>query len=226
MTTPLLEAQNIKKTFFDPSLVEILKGVDLSLFAGQSAAIIGKSGEGKTTLLHVLGTLDSPSSGVLKIKGTPVTQENQDRLRNQHIGFIFQAFHLLHDCTVLENLLIPAQIARQATCKNSAAYEKAHMLLEQVGLEKRIHFSAEKLSGGEKQRVAIARAFMNDPDILLADEPTGNLDHQTALDIQNLLMNSVKKAGKALILVTHNAELARLLDTTYVLENGILKNAL
>ena len=221
--TPILQAESLKKTYSGPQSVEIIKGIDFELQRGESVAVVGKSGEGKTTFLHLLGTIDTQTSGTLSICGNKVSQSNQDTLRNKHIGFIFQAFHLLQDATVLENLLIACQIARKPTGKHSQSYKKAFELLELVGLLHRVDFSVNKLSGGEKQRVAIARALMMDPDIILADEPTGNLDHKTALEIQNLLLSTVKQAGKSLVLVTHNLELAKLLDKTFVLESGILR---
>jgi lipoprotein-releasing system ATP-binding protein len=223
--SPILEAKNITKRFPHPSPLEILKGIDLAIYPGKSMAIVGKSGEGKTTLLHILGTIDDSSTGKLFIAGKEATSSEKDAIRNQHIGFIFQSFHLLADTCVLDNLLMPVKIARKSTSKGSFHYNKAIELLEMVGLADRIHFSSNKLSGGEKQRVAIARAFMNDPEIILADEPTGNLDHETAHDIQELLLNAVQKAGKALVLVTHNLQLATLLDACYELEGGYLKKS-
>lgn len=222
--TLILDAKKITKRFTSPANLglEILKGIDLAVPSQKSIAIVGRSGEGKTTLLHILGTIDEATSGDLFISGKEVLKSKTDAIRNEHIGFIFQAFHLLSDSTVLENLLMPAKIARKDTRKGTYCYDRARELLEMVGLENRLDFSTAKLSGGEKQRVAIARAFMNDPDIIFADEPTGNLDHETAHDIQDLLLNSVHKVGKALVLVTHNLQLAKLLDACYELENGIL----
>src|SRR6185295_11337619 len=176
---PILAAKKIVKRFAGPTEVEILKGIDLELYPHKSCAIIGKSGEGKTTLLHILGTIDEPSEGVIIVDGKKVEAHNRDQLRNRHYGFIFQAFHLINDTSVLENILLPAAIARLPTKKGSAAHARAEELAHMVGLEKRLHFAAMKLSGGERQRVAIARAFMNDRGIIFADEPTGNLDHET-----------------------------------------------
>jgi len=226
---PVLIAKNITKRFTHPAPLDILKGIDLTVHAKKSAAIVGKSGEGKTTLLHILGTIDDPTSGIVTICGTQVgiqiQKGLQDALRNQHIGFIFQAFHLLSDATVLENILMPAKIARRDTHKHSACYKRACELSEMVGLQERLHFSADQLSGGERQRVAIARAFINDPEIILADEPTGNLDHATAQDIQTLLLECTQKQNKALVVVTHNREFAKLLDDYYELEGGYLKHS-
>jgi lipoprotein-releasing system ATP-binding protein len=220
---PVLSAKNLTKSFYDLKQIQVLKNITIDLYPHKSAAIIGKSGEGKTTLLHILGTLEKPTTGILSIHGREVLAKDRDLLRNRHFGFIFQAFHLIQDSSVLENILMPAKIARRKTDKRSEAYHRARELAAMVGLDERIHFSCMKLSGGEKQRVAIARAFMNDPDILFADEPTGNLDHETAHEVQQLLLQSVKNQGKALLLVTHNLEFARLLDDCYELDGGILK---
>lgn len=219
---PILVAENITKSFSYPVKLEILRGVTLALYPQKSVAIVGRSGEGKTTFLHILGTIDDPTTGKLMIAGQDATGRLRDILRNRHIGFIFQAFHLISDATALENVLMPLKIARQNTKKGSAAYMKAYELLEMVGLKERMHFPVTKLSGGEKQRVAIARAFACDPDIIFADEPTGNLDHQTAQEIQDLLLRCTREKGKALLLVTHNLQLAKLADECYELENGIL----
>jgi len=220
---PILSAKNIRKCFYDPSEIEVLKEINIDLHARKSAAIIGKSGEGKTTLLHILGTIEEFTSGELYVKGKLVEEKTRDQLRNRHFGFIFQAFHLIHDATVLENILLPAKIARKKTDKRSEAYHRAHELAAMVGLESRLDFPCMKLSGGERQRVAIARAFINDPDIIFADEPTGNLDHKTAHEVQELLLRSVKEQNKALLVVTHNLELAKLLDDCYELEEGQLR---
>lgn len=222
---PVLIAEKITKRFRDPAPLEILKGIDFAILPQKSAAIVGKSGEGKTTLLHLLGTIDEPTSGQIIIAGSPVDRHNRDAIRNKEIGFIFQAFHLLSDCSALENVLMPLKIARTPTSKGSPGYRRACELLELVGLKDRLHHHANMLSGGEKQRVAIARAFINDPKIILADEPTGNLDHETAREIEALLLHCVKSEGKALLVVTHNLKLASLLDDCYELESGYLTNA-
>lgn len=218
----ILKAQNIKKKFLEPTCIELLKGIDLTVERGQTVAIMGRSGEGKSTLLHILGTLDTPSEGILEIAGNKVTSQNVARMRNQHIGFVFQSFHLLEDYTVLQNVLMPAKIARKAVHKGSAAYNNAVDLLNQVGLEARMHHFGKQLSGGEKQRVAIARALCNDPDILFADEPSGNLDHKTAEGIHSLLLNFARERKKSLVLVTHDQELAALCDVRYCLKDGLL----
>lgn len=219
---PILQAQEITKTFTHPSPVEILKGVNLELYAGESISIMGASGEGKSTLLQILGTLESMSSGELIIAGKSVSTHPSPRLRNQHIGFVFQSFNLLDDYTVLQNVLMPALIAGEATHKNSPAHARACELLEKVGLSHRLNFATKLLSGGEKQRVSLARALCNDPEILLADEPSGNLDHDTSTRIHDLLMASVKELNKSLIVVTHDKALADLCDRELVLESGTL----
>ncbi len=218
----VLSAKNIRKSFLSPTKVDVLKGVDFELASGESIAIMGASGEGKSTLLHILGTLEEPTSGELYIAQKSVAKHPPPLLRNQHIGFVFQGFHLLESYTVLQNVLMPALIAKQPTHAGSKAHARACSLLEQVGLEKRITFQTKLLSGGEKQRVALARALCNDPDILLTDEPSGNLDHDTSSQIHRLLMESVNQMGKALIVVTHDPALARLCQKQYALVDGVL----
>lgn len=217
-----LKASGLKKAFNYPVEVTILKGVDLTVFQGDSIAIMGRSGEGKSTLLQILGTLENPSQGTLEIAGQDVTAFNKASLRNRHIAFVFQSFHLLEDYTALENVLMPARIGRQNVNKNSLAYERGMNLLKKVGLEERAHFNAKQLSGGEKQRVAIARALCNDPDIIFADEPTGNLDRQTSDLIQSLLLDFARETKKALIVVTHDQQLADRCDHCYQLVDGLL----
>lgn len=217
-----LVAKNLQKTFFSPVKVPILKGVDLSVEQGEAVAIMGRSGEGKSTLLHILGTLEKPCSGELTIAGNKVQFRNTSSIRNQHIGFVFQAFHLMEDYTVLENILFPARIARKSIAHKSNSQERALELLELVGLKDRATFNAKQLSGGEKQRVAIARAMINDPDLILADEPSGNLDFATAESIHTLLLNFARKQQKTLLIVTHDHALANLCDRKLLLKDGFL----
>lgn len=219
----ILSAKKISKSFNNPTDIVVLKAISLEVQAGETVAIMGKSGEGKTTLLHILGTLEQPSEGSLEICGMPVTPSNWNHLRNQKIGFIFQAYNLLEDYTVLENVLMPAKIAHQNTRPGSPAHERALELLAEVGLSHRAHFPAKLLSGGEKQRAAIARAFLNDPALILADEPSGNLDHAHSTLIYQLLLGAAQKRGKAVIVVTHDKELAALCQKTYLLIDGALK---
>lgn len=221
----ILKAQDIHKSYNTHIKVKILQGLSLEVKQGDTVAIMGRSGEGKSTLLQVLGTLENPCSGSLEIAGLPVSAFNKSLIRNKHIAFIFQSFHLLEDYTALENVLMPAKIARQNVNKGSPTYQRCCELLEMVGLGERIHFHTKLLSGGEKQRVAIARALCNDPDLILADEPSGNLDKQTSAMIHELLLGFVKKGNKALVVVTHDPELARMCQTTYQLHNGLLEKA-
>ena len=211
----ILSAKNISKLYQTPIKVEVLSGISLDVYEEETVAITGKSGEGKSTLLHILGTLEKATSGTLEICGQTPTSKNSPHIRNRSIGFIFQSFNLLDNYTVLENILMPAKIGRRDTSSKSPAYISAKSLLEEVGLLERADFPARLLSGGEKQRAAIARAFCNDPEIIFADEPSGNLDHAHSSLIHQLLIGSAKKRGKALIIVTHDKELAALCDTQY-----------
>lgn len=223
----ILQAKNLRKSY--PALpwkngrndvleqeVQVLASVSLSIAKGESIAICGRSGEGKTTLLHILGTLEQPDSGELEIAGQKLTRFNAAHLRNQQIGFVFQSYNLLEDFTTLENVLMPARIARKP-----AERKKGLELLQLVGLQERADFPAKLLSGGERQRAAIARALCNDPHLILADEPTGNLDRTNSKRIGEILL-SLKKT---LILVTHDPELAALCHKQYVLQEGKLLNS-
>jgi len=218
----ILEAKDIHKSYSGPAGSHVLRGVTLSLDAQESIAIMGRSGEGKSTLLQILGTLDFPDEGTLVIGGEEALPSRFNELRSQSIGFIFQSFYLLEDFSVLENLLMPARIARVPCGKGSAAYARALTLLERVGMSQHAHQPAKQLSGGEKQRVAFARALCMDPKLILADEPTGNLDYTTAESIHHLLMSLVKEEGKSLVIVTHNQELANMCDRQYTLREGLL----
>jgi lipoprotein-releasing system ATP-binding protein len=216
----VLEAKDLHKSFYSPEKVSVLKGVSLQVKKGESVAIMGRSGEGKSTLLQILGTLENPCAGELLIFGKRPSDVAE--VRNKHMGFVFQSSHLLEDYTVLENVLMPAKIARKPTDKNSPSYQRALLLVEEVGLSQRAHFPAKLLSGGEKQRAAIARALCNDPELIFADEPSGNLDHANSLAIHSLLLNAVKKHKKTLLIVTHDQELASTCDRTLLLNDGVL----
>jgi lipoprotein-releasing system ATP-binding protein len=218
----VLRARQITKQFLTPTSVEVLKGIDLEINQGESIAIVGKSGEGKSTLLHILGTLEKPSSGTLEICGQNTTETSLHLLRNQCIGFIFQGYNLLDNYTVLDNVLMPAKIARTPTHKGSMAYQRALNLLEAVGLESRSDFLAKLLSGGEKQRAAIARSLCNDPDLILADEPSGNLDYAHSQEVHFLLINLARNFNKSLIVVTHDKEFSSLCSKTLLLKDGNL----
>ncbi len=216
----IVEARAITKRFTHPEPFELLRGIDVTLARGETVAIIGKSGEGKTTLLHILATLDTPTSGTIKYPTAPLKSTSQ--LRNEEIGFVFQSFCLLQDLNLVENLLMPCSIARKSTAHTSACHKRALELLSRVGLYEKRTLIAAKLSGGQMQRLAIARAFMQNPSIIFADEPTGNLDHEAALQVQQLLFSWVREEGKALCIVTHNHELAGTCDRILRLEDGLL----
>ncbi len=222
MADKILEAIDIEKSFYTPQKISILKKISLGIHQGDTIAITGRSGQGKSTLLQILGTLEPPCSGTLSIAGQLLNRYNKSSIRQNHLAFIFQSFHLLEDYTTLENILMPAKISRHSISKGSAAYQQASELLEEVGLAERAHFHSKLLSGGEKQRVAIARALCNDPSLILADEPSGNLDQETSTAIHHLLMNFVQKKNKALIVVTHNLELASMCKIHYDLHDGQL----
>ena len=221
MKQPVLHAEELTKAFHHPTRVEVLRGVSLTVYPGDTLAIMGASGEGKSTLLHILATLEQPCGGRLEILGQNASRPSP-ALRNRHIGMVFQSYNLLEDYTVLDNVLMPARIARQATEPGSVAYTRALQLLAEVDLSGRAHFPTKLLSGGEKQRAALARALCNDPDILLADEPSGNLDHQTSQQIHALLLHFARNHNKALIIVTHDQELAALCTSVYRLQDGKL----
>lgn len=222
MNQPLLKARSLRKTFYHPKEIHILNGVNLDVEGGTSVAIMGRSGQGKSTLLQILGTLDDPCEGSLEIAGTAVSRYNKSNIRNKLLAFVFQSFHLLDDYTALENVLMPARIGRENIGRGSAAYQHGLNLLDKVGLKPRADFHAKFLSGGEKQRVAIARALCNDPSIILADEPSGNLDQDTSAIIHQLLLDFSKQAGKALIVVTHNQVLANECSVRFTLDTGHL----
>ena len=216
----ILKATHLYKAFLSPVKTEILKGVSLEAQRGQTLSIMGASGAGKSTLLHILGTLEEPDQGEVFIEGIKADPS----CRNQKIGFIFQGFYLIENGTVFYNLLLPARIGRRPVQKGSFAYTRAEMLLSQVGLSHRRDFLARDLSGGEKQRLSIARALMNNPSLILADEPTGNLDSENAERIQSLLIDAVKKENKTLMLATHDPDFAQKCDSLFILSKGILRS--
>lgn len=209
----MLRAKKISKSFEFPLFTDL----DLTVEAGESLAIQGRSGSGKTTLLHILGTLEMPDTGEIWIQDTLVTAQNQAQLRSQAIGFVFQAFHLLEDLSALENVLLPAKIARQP-----ATAEYGLHLLDLVGLADKAQLLAKVLSGGEKQRVAIARAFCNKPSLIIADEPTGNLDQMNSDLVGSLLIELTKKEKKVLVVATHDPIFAALCKTRMLLSNKAL----
>lgn len=219
----IIRAQQITKHFSSPVPVQLLQEIALEVKRGSAVAIMGKSGAGKSTLLHILGTLEKASSGELEICGQKAHPSWNDGLRNRHIGFIFQSYNLLEEYSVLDNVLMPARIARKNVHRSGSIYARCLELIENVGLSARTHFLAKLLSGGEKQRTAIARALCNDPELILADEPSGNLDNQHSQAIHELLIDCVRKHQKTLIVVTHDRELAALCDQVYILKNGNLE---
>ncbi len=220
--TVILSAKKLRKSYKGPQEVPVLNDVSLELKEGESLAIMGKSGEGKSTLLHILGTLEPPCSGSLHIKGQDALKGSLSLLRNHYIGFVFQSFNLLEDYTVIDNILMPARIGRLKTSLGSPLHKRALDLLEEVGLLERADFPARLLSGGEKQRAAIARALLNDPALLLADEPSGNLDTANSEKIHQILLDCCRKKGKALIIVTHDTHLATLMNRQLILRKGQL----
>jgi putative ABC transport system ATP-binding protein len=215
----MIELRHVSKTVQSGDHpLTILHALDYTIHSGQFVAIVGPSGSGKSTLLGLLAGLDSPSTGQIVIDGVDITTLTEDglaRLRGEKIGFVFQFFHLVPSLTAFENVLIPMEIAGR---RNGTA--RARQLVEEVGLSDRAHHYPSQLSGGEQQRVAIARALANDPPIVLADEPTGNLDSTTGRHIMDLLLNVRRSRASTLVLVTHDAELAALADTRLVLRDG------
>lgn len=214
----IIQAEHIGKSF---GALQVLRDVDFSAQAGEVVAIVGASGAGKSTLLQILGTLLTPDSGTLTIDGTAVTSLSGKALsafRNRHIGFVFQAHHLLPEFTALENVMIPSLIGGKG---NREARARAQELLETVGLAQRFQHKPSELSGGEQQRVAIARALVNNPAILFADEPTGNLDSRTKEEIHRLFFDVRNKLNQTIVIVTHDAGLAQICDRTCTLQDGV-----
>ena len=213
----LLAAKNISKSY---GKLAVLKSVDLSIDAAEIIAIVGASGAGKSTLLHLLGTLDKTDTGNIIFDGTDFTKLNDKALsafRNQHMGFIFQFHHLLPEFTALENVCIPAYIAKE---NKADADARGLKLLPQLGLADRAEHKPSELSGGEQQRVAIARALINQPSIIFADEPTGNLDSNNANEINELFLKIRKEMGVAIVIVTHNSALASIADRQLHMKDG------
>ena len=224
----MLQVKNIHKIYDNAKMeLRVLKGVDLEIEKGKFIAIVGPSGAGKSTLLHILGGLDAPSEGEVVFEGKNIYSLSDAELasiRNKRIGFVFQFYHLLSEFTVLENVLMPCLISSEFAAPSSESKDKALELLERVGLKDRITHFPSQLSGGEKQRVAIVRALMNNPALLLCDEPTGNLDSKAGDDIVALIKKINTENKMSVVLVTHNAELAKVADKIYHLKDGILVN--
>ncbi|MGF1700754.1 lipoprotein-releasing ABC transporter ATP-binding protein LolD [Photobacterium makurazakiensis] len=223
MSNSLLVCQGLRKVYREAQLeTEVLKGVGFSLNAGDLVGIVGASGSGKSTLLHLLGALDEPSEGDVFFKGqklNAMSTNKQAKLRNREIGFVYQFHHLLADFSAVENVAMPLLIGGISADK---ARSQAQSILETVGLKHRLEHRPSELSGGERQRVAIARALVNKPALVLADEPTGNLDHKTALEIYELMRKLNKESGTAFLVVTHDNELASKLDHCMHMQDGEL----
>ncbi len=223
MTDALLRCSKLSKSYQDGNNeVTVLKDIDFSLQAGEMVAVVGTSGSGKSTLLHLLGGLDKASGGQLFYKTDEMTHWKADKLaqwRNQNLGFVYQFHHLLPEFSALENVAMPQMIAGKSPAE---AKQQAKQLLTRVGLEHRLSHRPAQLSGGERQRVAIARAFVNKPQIVLADEPTGNLDGEAAESIYQLMLELNKETNTAFIVVTHDLHLAKQLQRVEVLKNGVL----
>ena len=220
---PALELRGVRKVFRQGGVeLAVLNGVDLVLNPGEIVALVGPSGAGKSTLLHVAGLLERPDGGMVLVEGSDcggLGDERRTLLRRRALGFVYQFHHLLPEFSALENVMLPQMIAGVA---RRAARDKATRLLRQVGLGERLSHRPARLSGGEQQRVAIVRALANDPKILLADEPTGNLDHATADGVLETLLGIVRGSGLAALIATHNLDLARRLDRIVRLEDGQL----
>ncbi|MCH7563449.1 MAG: ABC transporter ATP-binding protein [Gemmatimonadetes bacterium] len=224
---PVLRAEGLEKSYpgTDGTELSVLRGVDLSVQPGEAVAVVGASGSGKSTLLHLLGALDRPTHGEVYLGGRAVSDLDPDQVadvRNRYAGFVFQFHHLLREFTARENVMMPAMIAGTPL---AVAAENAMELLHAVGLADRAHHKPGELSGGEQQRVAVARALSNDPVMLLADEPSGNLDRQTSEQLHDLLFELRGGRNLAMVLVTHNVELAQRTDRVLRLEDGRLHAA-
>lgn len=223
---PLLSAKNLYKTYSEGKMVtEVLKDVSFDIYPQSLLAIIGSSGSGKSTLLHLLGGLDKPTSGEITFQSqhlSQLTEKEKARLRNQKIGFVYQFHHLLPDFTALENIVMPLLIGGVSP---NEAKKRAMAMLESVNLVKRANHRPSELSGGERQRVAIGRALINNPALVMADEPTGNLDKSTADSIFDLLIKLNREQGTAFLVVTHDLNLAKKLDKQLVMSDGKLSES-
>jgi lipoprotein-releasing system ATP-binding protein len=222
----LLQVLHVSKHYHDGEVTtQVLSGVDLTVYKGEQLAIVGSSGSGKSTLLHIMGTLDMPSSGSVLLDGEDLYQlssARQAQVRNQDLGFIYQFHHLLPEFTAIENVAMPAFI--QGRDKNQALID-AKNLLERVGLGHRLHHIPAQLSGGERQRVAIARALINKPKLVLADEPTGNLDASSGDNVYLMIRELAQQFGTAFVVVTHDHKLAAKMDRQLTMKDGVLQVA-
>ncbi len=213
----MIITENITKSFGE---LQVLKGIDLEIQKGEVVSIVGASGAGKTTFLQIMGTLSQPDSGSVKLNGTDIKQLGQQQLarfRNLNIGFVFQFHHLLPEFTALENVEIPALIARKS---RQQAQEKAVELLDFLGMKERLHHKPSELSGGEQQRVAVARALMNEPSVIFADEPSGNLDSKNKKELHSLFFTLREKFNQTIVIVTHDKDLAKMADRCLTMHDG------
>lgn len=216
----MIDVKGITKSF---GKLQVLKGIDLHIDKGEVVSIVGPSGAGKTTLLQIIGTLDKPDSGTVRVDGVDVSGLSEKKLadfRNQHIGFVFQFHQLLPEFTALENIMIPAFIAGKG---RKEARERAEELLRFMGLSERASHKPNELSGGEKQRVAVARALVNNPAVVLADEPSGSLDSKNKAELHQLFFDLRDKFGQTFVIVTHDENLAQLTDRTIHMKDGMLE---
>lgn len=217
----MIRAENIHKAY---GTLEVLKGISLEIQKGEIVSVVGASGAGKSTLLHILGTLDKADRGSVSINDQEIASMQEKRLsafRNREIGFVFQFHHLLPEFTALENVCIPAYIAGDS---KKTAFEKARQLLEFLGLADRMEHKPSALSGGEQQRVAVARALVNKPAVILADEPSGNLDSGSSIELHELFFNLRDEFKQTFVIVTHNRELAEMADRQLRIKDGIINN--
>ena len=218
-----IEVSNLQKSFKKGDLsVDVIKGVDFIIQSGETVAITGPSGSGKTTLLQIIGLLDSPTSGSVSIDGKNETISKESRkasLRNQYFGFVYQFHHLIPEFTAIENVMMPLLVRNQSISKSK---KKSEEILKEIGMDHRLNHKPHELSGGECQRVAIARALVTEPQFILADEPTGNLDPKASLNIFNQFMDLRDTISSALILVTHDQTLAEKMSTVYKIDGGTL----
>jgi len=224
MSDAILSCLNLSKTYYDAAMaVEVLKRVDLTIKRGDRLAIIGPSGSGKSTLLHLLGGLDNPAEGEVRMQGVSwqsLSEKKRCELRNRNLGFIYQFHHLLPEFTAMENVAMPLLLGNESI---TIAREKALDILDKVGLSNRTTHKPSQLSGGERQRVAIARALVHQPQCVLADEPTGNLDNATAVKIIELMLELNQSLNTALVIVTHDQNLASRMDKVLTIQNGVLE---
>ena len=223
MSNTILACEAVCKNYYDGQLnVQVLDNLTLQVEKGRSIGIVGASGSGKSTLLHILGGLDKPTSGRVSLMGqdlSELSQKQLSRLRNRHLGFVYQFHHLLPEFSALENVMMPLLIGKRP---KEQARERALLMLEKVGLKDRVLHRPGELSGGERQRAAIARALVTDPACLLADEPTGNLDRKNALNILDMMMELKQELGTALVVVTHDDEMAARFDRVLNMTDGAL----